>query len=102
MVDPEHRNAARARVDRVVDDQPHDAQDLVLAALVQAIGLGGRLYAGPVHRRSRGRLKQIAERNWSAATVRRAVPHSRADPSLPWSTGHFGGLPPGAGGVVGL
>ncbi|WNI16134.1 GOLPH3/VPS74 family protein [Actinacidiphila sp. ITFR-21] len=100
VVDPAHREAARARVDHVVDsDRPLDAldaQDVVLAALVQAIGLGDRLYAGPVHRRRRRRLDGIAERHWAAVIVRRAVPQPRSGPSLPGSDGHFGGMPPGA------
>jgi Golgi phosphoprotein 3 GPP34 len=99
VIDPEHRAAARTRVDHVLDpDRQHDPHDEMLAALVQAIGLGSKLYAGPIRRRQRKRLEKIAELNWAAITVRRAVPGSRSDPSLPWTTTHFGGLPPGTTG----
>jgi hypothetical protein len=90
-------------VDRAVDPgRPAAARDEALAALVQSIGLGDRLYAGPLRRRRRGRLNELAQRHWAALVVRRSVPGARSEVSLPWTGTQFGGLPPGAAGPNGF
>ena len=81
IADPARVARARARLDAVAQSGgPVEVTQAAFAGLAHAVGLGGLVYRGREYRRARGRLRAIAEGDWTAAAVSAAPDRAPADP----------------------
>jgi Golgi phosphoprotein 3 (GPP34) len=79
VADPKPREEALARLRAsVVDGAEPDERTAALAGLIQAAGLARRVFPDDDQRAVKARLREIAEGDWAAEAVRKAVRAARA------------------------
>jgi Golgi phosphoprotein 3 GPP34 len=79
VADPAPRAEVLGRLrDAVIEGAEPDQRTAALAGLVQAAGLARRVFPDDDQRAVKARLKEIAEGDWAAGAVRKAIRAARA------------------------